>query len=125
MRLLINEIFELDKFDYEKLAKYIRCMFQAILGLDDSATLQLVDQAIQIAREGKETGNRLPSAELEWLVATSFNHAIDYYARGEEESCHRWALKAMHLAEYIDDGGLMRDTLQEKFAKLQFDGGPR
>ncbi|KAJ4857691.1 meiosis protein SPO22/ZIP4 like domain-containing protein [Trichoderma breve] len=125
MRLIINEIFELEEFDYEKLAKYIRCMFQAILGLDDTAALQLVDQAIQIAREGKETGNQLPSAELEWLVATSFNHAIDYYARGEEEPCHRWALKAMHLAEYIDDGGLLRDTLQEKFAKLQFDGGPR
>ncbi|KAL7906904.1 meiosis protein SPO22/ZIP4 like domain-containing protein [Trichoderma velutinum] len=125
MRLIINEIFELEEFDYEKLAKYIRCMFQAILGLDDPSALQLVDQAVQIAREGKEAGNRLPSAELEWLVATSFNHAIDYYARGEEEPCHRWALKAMHLAEYIDDGGLFRDTLQEKFAKLQFDGGPR
>lgn len=54
MRLIINEIFELEEFDYEKLAKYIRCMFQAILGLDDTAALQLVDQAIQIAREGKE-----------------------------------------------------------------------
>ncbi|UKZ81939.1 hypothetical protein TrVFT333_009717 [Trichoderma virens FT-333] len=104
MCLIINEIFELEDFDYEKLAKYIRCMFQAILGLDDASALQLVDQALQIAREGKETGNRLPAAELEWLVATSFNHAIDYYARGEEETCHRWALKAMHLAEYIDDG---------------------
>ncbi|EHK16036.1 uncharacterized protein TRIVIDRAFT_40031, partial [Trichoderma virens Gv29-8] len=122
MCLIINEIFELEDFDYEKLAKYIRCMFQAILGLDDASALQLVDQALQIAREGKETGNRLPAAELEWLVATSFNHAIDYYARGEEEPCHRWALKAMHLAEYIDDGGVLRDTLHEKFAKLQFGG---
>ncbi|EGR47977.1 uncharacterized protein TRIREDRAFT_62938, partial [Trichoderma reesei QM6a] len=122
MRLIINEMFELQHFDYEKLAKYIRCMFQAILGLDDDAALQLVDQAIQIAREGKETGTQPPSAEVEWLVATTFNHAIDYYARGEEEPCHRWALKAMHLAEYLGDGGLLRDTLQDKFAKLQFDG---
>ncbi|KAL6864455.1 meiosis protein SPO22/ZIP4 like domain-containing protein [Trichoderma novae-zelandiae] len=122
MRLIINEIFELEQFDYEKLAKYIRCMFQAVLGLDDASALQLVAQAIQIAREGKETGNQLPSAEVEWLVATAFNHAIDYYARGEEEPCHRWALEAMHLAEYVGDGGLLRDTLQDKFAKLQFDG---
>ncbi|PTB63793.1 SPO22-domain-containing protein [Trichoderma citrinoviride] len=122
MRLIINEMYELKQFDYEKLAKYIRCMFQAILGLDDTCALQLVDQAIQIAREGNETGTQLPSAELEWLVATTFNHAIDYYARGEEEPCHRWALKAMHLAEYVGDGGLLRDTLQDKFAKLQFDG---
>lgn len=67
-------------------------------------------------------GTQLPSAEVEWLVAAAFNHAIDYYARGEEESCHRWALRAMHLAEYVGDGGLLRDTLQDKFAKLQFDG---
>ncbi|RFU77094.1 tpr [Trichoderma arundinaceum] len=124
MRLIINEIFELENFDYEKLAKYIRCMFQAILGLDDASALQLVDQAIQIAREGKESGNQLPSAEVEWLVVTTFNHAVDYYARGDEEPCHRWALKAMDLAEYFDDGGVLRDMLQAKFAKLQFDGRP-
>ncbi|KAM0261936.1 hypothetical protein ACHAQJ_001939 [Trichoderma viride] len=123
MRLIINEIFELGKFDYEKLTKYIRCMFQAILGSDDISALQLIDQALQIAHEAKEVGNKLPSAELEWLVATTFNHAVEYYARGDEEPCHRWALKAMDLAEYIGDGGVLRDMLQEKFAKLQFDGG--
>ncbi|KAH6608155.1 hypothetical protein Trco_004468 [Trichoderma cornu-damae] len=123
MRLITNEIFELEEFDYEKLAKYIRCMFQAILGVDDSSALQLVDQALQIAHEGKQVGAHLPSAELEWLVATSFNHAVDYYARGDEGPCHVWALKAMDLAEYVDDGGVLRDTLQAKFAKLQFDRG--
>jgi hypothetical protein len=54
MRLIINEIFELEKFDYEKLTKYIRCMFQATLGADDTSALQLVDQALQIAFEAKE-----------------------------------------------------------------------
>ncbi|KAL7808906.1 meiosis protein SPO22/ZIP4 like domain-containing protein [Trichoderma gracile] len=61
MRLIINEMFELEQFDYEKLAKYIRCMFQAILGLDDTSALQLVDQAIQIAREGKEVSSPVPT----------------------------------------------------------------
>ncbi|KAL7943849.1 meiosis protein SPO22/ZIP4 like domain-containing protein [Trichoderma barbatum] len=125
MRLIVDEIFVLIDFDAEKLAKYIRCMFQAIVGLDDDSALELVDQAIRLSREAKQVGKQLPSAELEWLVATSFNHAIDYYARGEEEICHRWALKAMHLSEYIDDGGLLRDTLQEKLAKLQFGVLPR
>lgn len=60
MRLIINEMFELQHFDYEKLAKYIRCMFQAILGLDDASALQLIDQAIQIAREGKEVSKQAP-----------------------------------------------------------------
>lgn len=60
MRLIINEVFELEQFDHEKLAKYIRCMFQAILGLDDAAALQLVDQAIQVAREGKGVSSPIP-----------------------------------------------------------------
>ncbi|PTB40057.1 hypothetical protein M441DRAFT_459152 [Trichoderma asperellum CBS 433.97] len=122
MRLIINEIFELEKFDYEKLMKYIRCMFQVILGTDDISALQLLEQALQIASEANEIGNQLPSAEVEWLVATTFNHGIEYYVRGEADACHRWSLKAMNLANYVDDGGVMRDMLHDKFAQLQFDG---
>lgn len=51
MRLIVNEIFELEDFDNGKLAKYIRCMFQAILPLDDNLALLLVDQSLHIARE--------------------------------------------------------------------------
>ncbi|KAK5997795.1 hypothetical protein PT974_00156 [Cladobotryum mycophilum] len=123
MRLIINEIFELEEFDHEKLAKYIRCMFQVILPLDEGSAFQLVEQALQIAREGKDVAKRFPDTELEWLVATVFNHAIDYYARGDEDHCHRWALKAMDLAEYVDEGSGLRNSLQTKFAKLRF-GGP-
>ncbi|UKZ64346.1 uncharacterized protein TrAtP1_005562 [Trichoderma atroviride] len=125
MQLIINEIFELEKFDYEKLMKYIRCMFQVILGTDDNSALQLVDQALQIAGEANEIGNTLPSAEIEWLVATTFNHGIEYYVRGESDSCHCWAIKAMDLANYVDDGGVMRDMLLDKFSQLQLDGRTR
>lgn len=54
MRLIINEIFALEKFDNQQLAKYIRCMFQSILPLDDNLALQVIDQALQIAREGTQ-----------------------------------------------------------------------
>ena len=54
MRLIINEIFTLEEFDHQRLAKYIRCMFQAILPLDDNLALQVVEQALQIAREGSQ-----------------------------------------------------------------------
>lgn len=54
MQLIINEIFALEEFDNQKLAKYLRCMFQAILPLDDSLALRVVDQAIQIANEGNQ-----------------------------------------------------------------------
>lgn len=67
-------------------------------------------------------GNQLPSIEVEWLVATTFNHGIEYYVGGEGGPCHCWALRAMDLANYVDDGGVMRDTLHHKFAQLQFEG---
>lgn len=60
LRLIINEIFELENFDSQRLAKYLRCMFQAILPLDDGLTLEVVDQALQIAREGGQV-RRSPS----------------------------------------------------------------
>ncbi|XP_044723905.1 meiosis protein SPO22/ZIP4 like domain-containing protein [Hirsutella rhossiliensis] len=123
MRLIINEIYELQDFDGEKLAKYIRCMVQAMLPLDDALALQLIDQALQIAREGHQVGRPFPGAELEWLVATAFNHAVDFYARAEEQPCHRWALKAMALAEYADDGGSLAVLLRDRFARLRFEQG--
>ena len=59
-----------------------------------------------------------PAEELDWIVATTFNHAIDVFARGDEELCHRWALKALDLAGYMNDDGDMRDMLQERIVKL-------
>lgn len=54
MRLIINEIFSLEEFDSKRLSKYIRCVFKAILPLDDSLALQVVEQAVKIAREGSQ-----------------------------------------------------------------------
>lgn len=73
-----------------------------------------------MARQTAEGSRSFPAAELEWLAASSFNHAVDFYAHGEEHACHKWALVAMDLAAYIDDGGGLRDLLQDKFAKLRF-----
>ncbi|KJZ71961.1 hypothetical protein HIM_08641 [Hirsutella minnesotensis 3608] len=125
MKLIINEIFELEDFDGAKLAKYMRCLVQATLPLDDCLALQLLDQAQQIAREGRQVGRPFPGTELEWLVATAFNHAVDLYVRVDEARCHVWALKAMALAEYSDDGGSLAATLRERFARLRFDGTPQ
>ncbi|KAL6901334.1 meiosis protein SPO22/ZIP4 like domain-containing protein [Trichoderma evansii] len=82
------------------------------------------DCILRSTAPGKEVGNQLPSAEVEWLVATTFNHGIEYYVRGEGDTCHRWALRAMDLANYVDDRGVMRDMLHNKFAQLQFEGRP-
>lgn len=64
-----------------------------------------------------------PADELDWVVATTFNHAIDVYARGDGELCHRWAFKALKLAECMDDGGRMKEVLEERVVKLRFKSG--
>lgn len=69
MRLIINEIFSLEQFDNQQLAKYMRCMFQAILPLNDSLAFQVVEQAVQIAREGSQVSG---SNHYRFLVAFIF-----------------------------------------------------
>lgn len=69
--------------------------------------------------------NPFPAEELDWIVATAFNHAIDIFARGDEALCHRWALKALDLAQYMDDGGDMKTVLQERVVKLGLGGDPK
>ncbi|PHH79634.1 hypothetical protein CDD80_4239 [Ophiocordyceps camponoti-rufipedis] len=136
MRLIINALFALEPFDCTRLAKYLRCLLQAILPLDDALALQIADEALRIAHESEQAGLFLPSSsflhllvkrpfpkeELEWLVATSFNHAVDLYARADEKACHEWALKAMALARFAGDGGCLAALLAERFSKLKFGG---
>lgn len=80
MRLIINEIFALDEFDNQQLAKYIRCMFQAILPLDDNLALQVVDQALKVAREGSQvrsSSQSLADSLQEYaLISTTDKEAI-------------------------------------------------
>ncbi|KAJ4261598.1 sporulation-specific protein 22 [Fusarium torreyae] len=123
MRLIINEIFSLEGFDNQRLAKYVRCMFQAILPLDDSLALQVVEQAIQIAREGSQMQKPFPTEDLDWIIATTFNHAVDMFSRGDKNLCQQWALKALDLVEYMDDGGDMKDMLRDRVVKLGLSKG--
>ncbi|KAL6357454.1 hypothetical protein LRP88_07621 [Fusarium phalaenopsidis] len=118
LRLIINEIFALEQFDNQRLAKYLRCMFQAVLPLDDSLALQVVEQALQIARECSQMQKPFPTDELDWIVVTTFNHALDIHVRGDGEMCQQWAHKALALAEYMSDRGDLKDILRERVAKL-------
>ncbi|KAF5618944.1 transcription factor [Fusarium sp. NRRL 52700] len=123
MRLIINEVFSLEQFDNQQLAKYMRCMFQAILPLNDNLAFQVVEQAVQIAREGSQMQKPFPTEDLDWIIATTFNHAIDILARGDEDLCQQWAMKALDLTEYMDDNGDMRDMLRERVVKLGLSKG--
>lgn len=121
IRCIINEIFEVEQFDCAKLAKYIRCVFQALLPSNDNASMVLLDQALQVAQEGREGGVQFPfpKLELEWLVASTFNRGVDYFARGEETLCHKWAAKAVELARFVDDGGSLVRTVQQRLFGLR------
>ncbi|CAG1963231.1 unnamed protein product [Fusarium graminearum] len=123
MRLIINEIYLLEGFDNERLAKYIRCLFKAILPLDDRLALQVIEQAVKVAREGSQVQPPFPADDLDYIVAATFNHAIDISGRGDEGLCQQWALKALELAEYMDDGGDMRDSLRERAAEMGLSKG--
>ncbi|KAL3606795.1 sporulation-specific protein 22 [Fusarium poae] len=118
MRLIINEIYLLEGFDNTRLAKYIRCLFKAILPLNDGLALQVVEQAVKLAREGSQVQTPFPADDLDYIVAATFNHAVDISGRGDEGLCQQWVLKALELAEYMDDEGDMRDSLRERAAEM-------
>lgn len=64
--------------------------------------------------------DRYPPTELEWLATTAFNHGVDYYLQENDELCKKWADQAFILAQWLEDGGVLRDHLMEKFASLKF-----
>jgi hypothetical protein len=76
-----------------------------------------------------QTPTPFPQIELEWLTTTTFNHAIDFYSAGADDSARKWAEKAIVLAgEVTDDGGALMRLLQGKYARLTWmdaadDGG--
>jgi hypothetical protein len=63
-----------------------------------------------------------PPTELEWLATTAFNHSVDYYLQDNDERCRKWANQAFILAQWLDDDGVLRTHLMEKFASLKLQG---
>jgi hypothetical protein len=66
MQLLINEIWELEKFETEKLATYIRCVFQAVLPHDGDMALQLFSKATRLVKESAEVSELRPDRAVVW-----------------------------------------------------------
>ena len=52
------------------------------------------------------------------MVTRAYNFAIDYYCAENFEACQVWAAKALRLAHYMPDNGVLEHLLQGKYAEL-------
>ncbi|CRK38241.1 hypothetical protein BN1723_015295 [Verticillium longisporum] len=100
LRQIINEIWNLERFDPARLAKYMRCLFQAVLPLESELGRQILQEAISKARASAEGGFSFPPEEVQWLL---------------------WAQLVLELAQYAADGGHLGQQIQEHYAKLELD----
>lgn len=51
MRIIIDKIFALEMFDSEMMCKYIRCIYQVALPLEDDMAFQVLEDALKLARD--------------------------------------------------------------------------
>jgi hypothetical protein len=103
------------------LARWLRCLFQLAMGIDPGLAFNALGQATGIAAKRKGTANPFPALELEWLVATAWNHTVDLYCNDQEEDCNMWADQVIALAETAEDGGTLARTLLGNRVGLTFE----
>ena len=120
LQSLINKAYQKNR-DIRQLCKWIRCLFQMAMKSDDKLALQCLDQAIRIARSLREGPTPYDAVELEWLAATTFNCAVDFYSAGDEANCRVWVETALSLAGEASDGGQFLKILREKYSTLSWD----
>ncbi|ORY11635.1 meiosis protein SPO22/ZIP4 like-domain-containing protein [Clohesyomyces aquaticus] len=143
LQKIINHTWRQSNNDIVKLSQWIRCLFRLALPFDETTSLKCLDQVSDIAaaRQGvraapntpppssssgksadvhEKQPNKYPTVELEWLAATSFNHAVDHYLAHDDAKCRLWAEKALGLAQWSEDQNQLRDLLMEKYKGLTF-----
>ena len=54
LRRIVNEIWLLERFEVDKLAKYMRCLLQTTLASDADLPLRVVEEVIHLAREASQ-----------------------------------------------------------------------
>lgn len=122
LKIIINKAWNIEKFDTPRLAKYMRCLFQYALPHDAAIAEELLDQVHQLAEVAESTTIPYPPEELEYIAITTFNRAIDFYCVEDDEACRKWATKALAVATFVGDGGVLLGVLQGKLVGLEWDG---
>ncbi|KAI5206918.1 hypothetical protein E4T38_03634 [Aureobasidium subglaciale] len=123
MEKIINACYRNNK-DITRLARWIRCLFQMCLSSNPALSLRCLDQAASIATKASVALEKYPQEEIEWLVTTAFNHAVDLWFGDEDEGereAESWAQKALMLAGRIGGVGVggLHKVLQDKWMKLK------
>lgn len=116
---LVNNLHIVEPIGAIKFGKYLRCLVQVAMSAGDEFALPLLNQATKTAEELVRIGSIFPIEELQWLVVTSFNKAIDHWERDDKKSCDVWAERAMKLASHAGDGGALHATLEDRLTRLQ------
>lgn len=123
LRAIIDALWDLDPaLDAARLSRYMRCLFQATLPLDDGLALGLAGEYVTLLDEAGRKNIPTPPEETEWLAATAFNHAVDCYFARRDGACREWAARAFELAHLVPgDEGRLEAVLHERFLRLRFD----
>ncbi|KAK9785215.1 putative Meiosis protein SPO22/ZIP4 like-domain-containing protein [Seiridium cardinale] len=119
LRAIINEIFKLESFDSEKLAKYMRCLLRITMS-DAELSSKLVEEICNMVKQAAKTQKPFPENELVWFATTTFNQAVDYNLTKDDELCQKWMGYAFSLAHYVCDGGVLEQTMQDHYTKLSW-----
>ncbi|KAI5864321.1 meiosis protein SPO22/ZIP4 like-domain-containing protein [Durotheca rogersii] len=113
LRKIINHIFSLERFDNEKLAKYLRCLLKATLASEPEFPLRIADDICRLVKQC--------AGEVEWFATTAFNHGVDLFGVNEDELSKQWIGHALTLAHYHQDGGDLERELQKRQVNLRWD----
>ncbi|KAI2473487.1 meiosis protein SPO22/ZIP4 like-domain-containing protein [Annulohypoxylon bovei var. microspora] len=121
LRKIINHIFSLERFDNEKLAKYLRCLLKATLASEPEFPLRIMDDICRLVKQCADGEKPIPPQEIEWFTTTAFNHGVDLYGVNEDEPSRKWVSHALTLAHYHKDGGVLEQELQKRQISLKWD----
>ena len=112
-----------------ELARWIRCLVHIALPSNPEAAEQVLTQVPEIVAESAlppaevilhPGRHEYPAEELEWLVAETWNKAVEFVCVDDRLAFSRWADLAVRIAACMSDGGEMGETLSKKRAELVF-----
>ena len=107
-----------------KMSRWLRCLFQLALESDLQAAEEVLSQAYTLAQTASDQSSEsqsYPAEELEWLSATVYNNAIDFYLASDDAASRRWYEMSVNVSRLLDDGGYLSHVLEEKFSALTWE----